>query len=328
MFELSFDKSDYPTIVQQFADAMGVPMVNNRVACPPHFGDGFLELINMPNGLQAVISAYTINQDFFFQRRKSKEEFYVLRFDEIDISKSLTIDVSGDAVTTDKHVRAAALLTSSLFDFSYYATKGSQLRSIFIKLPKEWIATYLGINSSDEVLQRYFALKSASFNFEPWDAEYRVLITEILEEKERTPLKIMMIQNRMMLLVERFFSRLYEKMGKLKESDDIGINGDDIQRLMDAEVLLVKDFGVPAPTIAELSRYVAMSETKFKTQFKKIYGAGPYEYFQRNRMMRAKHLLLTRQYSVKEVGMQLGYNNLSNFTIAFKKEYGVLPSEV
>ena len=33
-------------------------------------------------------------------------------------------------------------------------------------------------------------------------------------------------------------------------------------------------------------------------------------------------------YTSKEVGMKIGYSNLSHFAAAFKKEFGILPSEL
>ncbi|NCU05127.1 MAG: AraC family transcriptional regulator, partial [Chitinophagaceae bacterium] len=33
-------------------------------------------------------------------------------------------------------------------------------------------------------------------------------------------------------------------------------------------------------------------------------------------------------FNVKEVGTQLGYSNLSNFSLAFRKEFNILPSQV
>jgi hypothetical protein len=58
------------------------------------------------------------------------------------------------------------------------------------------------------------------------------------------------------------------------------------------------------------------------------FGMGMYEYYQKNRMHRAKDLILTRKHSVTAVGTMLGYQNLSNFSNAFKKEFNFLPSEV
>jgi AraC-like DNA-binding protein len=73
---------------------------------------------------------------------------------------------------------------------------------------------------------------------------------------------------------------------------------------------------------------VSISESKLKKDFKLIYGLPVYEYFQKIRMQTAKDKLLSGDHSVKEVAMELGYSNLSNFTIAFKKEFGLLPSKL
>jgi AraC-like DNA-binding protein len=329
MVQLIYNDKHYADILQQYAQVCGGTIANNCLSLPPTFATGTVEVVILPNDLQISISNYVIHQDLLISRLKVKEEFYTLRFDELIITDELTLTIDNEAVSDRRHVRAAAMLTSSQFDMAYYGTKGTGIRGITILLDKAWLATYLGLKSQDEVLRHYISLKTASFNMEPLDATYRELMNEVLAEtgwQQKSPIELMVLQNRIMLLVERFFTRLYNKLRDIKEP--VLINNDEIQRIMDAEGLLVKDFSVPAPTIAELARHSAMSETKFKNQFRKIYKSGPYEYFQKNRMQRAKFLLLSGKYSVKETGLQLGYNNLSNFTIAFKKEFGLLPSEV
>ncbi len=328
MIQFIYNDKDYQAVQEGFAKAVGGKVQNNRLLFPETFATGTNEVILLPNGLQTALINYTINQDFLIKREKTREEFYTLRFDVLSIKEKLIVGIDEDSISDQQHVRAAVMLTSSLFDFTYFASKGGSIRGINILITKEWLATYLGIKSGDEVLNQYLSLKMASFNMEPLDAGYRELMNEVLAEspEPRSPLNLIMIQNRIMMLVERFFTRLYNKMKDLKEV--VSIDNDEMQRMMDAEALLVKDFSVPAPTIPELARHTAMSETKFKNQFRKIYQSGPYEYFQKNRMQRARYLLLTRKHSVKETGQQLGFNNLSNFTIAFKKEFGILPSEV
>jgi AraC-like DNA-binding protein len=108
--------------------------------------------------------------------------------------------------------------------------------------------------------------------------------------------------------------------------ENIKISAEEIKRLIIVESYLVKDFSTAPPTINYLSRTAAMSATSLKNKFKKMYGTSMYEHFQKNRMQRAKVLMLTHKYSIKEVGSQLGYSNLSNFSIAFKKEFKCLPS--
>ena len=102
----------------------------------------------------------------------------------------------------------------------------------------------------------------------------------------------------------------------------------DIDRVMQVEAVLTKDIFEPAPTISQLARMVSISESKLKKDFKLLYGVPVYEYFQKIRMQAARDKLLAGGHSVKEVAMELGYSNLSNFTIAFKKEFGLLPSKL
>jgi len=45
-------------------------------------------------------------------------------------------------------------------------------------------------------------------------------------------------------------------------------------------------------------------------------------------MEKARVMLLSREYSIKDVGYAVGFVNLSNFTLAFKKQFGQLPSDL
>jgi AraC-like DNA-binding protein len=45
-------------------------------------------------------------------------------------------------------------------------------------------------------------------------------------------------------------------------------------------------------------------------------------------MKKARLLLTETLHSIKEVGIMVGYSNLSHFAVSFKKEFGVLPSEL
>ena len=102
---------------------------------------------------------------------------------------------------------------------------------------------------------------------------------------------------------------------------------EEIAQLVKAETMLLEDFGKTPPTINQLSRLCAMSPTKFKNDFKALYGLPVYEYYQQHRMAYARSLIQEGEYAIKEVGMMVGYSNLGHFAAAFKKEYAMLPSE-
>jgi AraC-like DNA-binding protein len=101
-----------------------------------------------------------------------------------------------------------------------------------------------------------------------------------------------------------------------------------IKSLIKIEHLLVSDFTQIPPTIEEFSRMVSMSSTKLKKSFKSMYGDSIYAYYQKQRLQKANELLLSGQYNVKQAAEAIGYNNVSNFTLAYRKQFNKVPTPV
>lgn len=326
LFSFEYQSNNYRQLLTRMAYELGVQMQENTLVYPEHFATGYSTVIELPNRLQAILSDYTLNDHFFLKRVKEEEEFYVLRYEEFRIEEELTLKIDGEVLSTKNEHHAGIFLTSSLFDISYLGRKGSHNRGINILFNKNWLASHLQINDPDEVLCTYLQLKTASFTMEPIDNEYRRYFTEMLQIEENSPLRMATIQNRIMLLIERFFSRLYERSKSVLVSPKISRY--DIHQLMHVEALLTENILTRPPTIDQLAQEAAMSSAKLKKLFKEVYGTSIYAYYQKQRLSVARDMLLSGDYSVKEVGLQIGYSNLSNFAAAFKKEFNLLPSEI
>lgn len=326
MFTIDYTYTDYARLMSDIGEKMQVKVKDDTLVIPADIANGYFKYIPLSNGLQCMLSNFTLNQDIYLQRKSSEKEFYILRFDEVSISDTLMVKIDNDYIWEEKQNRASVFLTSSLYDFAYQAAKDTSFKSINILITRKWLEQYLDIKSMDKVLEKYLQLKTGTYNFAPFDIGYRTLFNEVMEDQD-TIMKRSIIENRIMMLVEKFLSHLYQKVGQLSD-DKIKIFPDEVKRLMKVESYLVKDFSTPPPPISFLSRMAAMSTTTLKNKFKKLYGKNVYEYFQKSRMNRAKILLLSRKYSIKEIGSQLGYSNLSNFATAFKKEFNKLPSKL
>lgn len=81
-------------------------------------------------------------------------------------------------------------------------------------------------------------------------------------------------------------------------------------------------------TLEEVAFLCHMSLSTFKRHFAKEYGTNPGKWFQKKKLLQAKKILETQHMSPSDVYLKAGYKNLSNFSFAFKKEFGVSPSEV
>ena len=120
-------------------------------------------------------------------------------------------------------------------------------------------------------------------------------------------------------LLAIYFSDIASHLYDFLEYEKIKISKDEINRLMAVKSHLENNISSPPPEFSSLTKIALMSSTSLKTKFRKMFGFTVFEYFQRLRMQKARILLLTHKYSVKQIGRQLGYTNLNNFTIAFKK---------
>jgi AraC-like DNA-binding protein len=326
VFRFDYSDTDYEHLMQSLAHKLNVSVRHHQLEFPESVGDGSLRLFKLPNGLQACVIDCTLNQDWHIQRKRTSEEVFTLHFDEMTINGSLVISIGEDKVKEKSTAKSLAYLTSSMFDWSYLATRGCIYKGVSVLFKRQWLTKYVDMDLAEELLSSYIALKVENINLEPLDARYRRWIKTMCQVDDDNPLQLLIIQNRIMLMVERFFTNMFVKM---RNPDfRVPLSQEDIDRVMNIERLLTKNVFNPPPSIQQLARIAAVSESKLKKDFKTMYRLPIYEYYQKTRMHAAQDRLLTGKYSVKEVAMELGYSNLSNFTIAFKKEFGILPSQL
>ena len=325
MLEIDYSYTNYDELLQFFAATFKVKIKNNVLQLPDHIGNGYMKLIELPNGLQGIVSDYTANTDLRFNWLKINQDCFILRFDEANIPETHHADIE-DQPEAAMQVRSAVFLASSRYDWIFLCKKGTSIKGVNILFTKEWLEQFLKVENVGDIIRKYLNLRLTALNHEPMDIEYKRLLNEIVQVKGDTDYETMIIQNRVMLLLERFFTRTYYKMSDLHFN--VKLSNEVITRLANVERELLKDFSADPKSIPELAKMAAMSPSKLKNSFKEIYGLPVYQYFQKKRMHKAKAMLVSRKYTVREVGMEVGYSNLSNFAKAFKKSFDQLPSDL
>ena len=80
--------------------------------------------------------------------------------------------------------------------------------------------------------------------------------------------------------------------------------------------------------MAFMTDKMAMSHSTFYRKVKALTGMSANAYIKKAKLRKSMILLQSKQYSVTEVAMMTGFNNLGNFRESFKQEFGTTPSEV
>ncbi len=327
MITFEINHSDSKVLLQHMAAELNISYNGEDfIIITPPIGNGIIKVLTIAKELQVIMAEVTFTQHLFAKRTCSDKRYYILHFDDVFINDTATFSVNGETLKKTKTRHSVARLTSNAFSNTEEISADTLIKTIKILFSEEWLKKYLGFADDVDVLQKYLTLKTESFDIEQLDAEYLKLMDELWTAKKDDPLQNIFLQNRVTLLVERFFTRLYGKMNLLEGKFDL--SSEVIKRLITVEQLLVSDFRRLPPTIDEFSRLVSMSSTKLKKSFKSMYGDSIYSYYQKQRLQKANELLLDGKYNVKQVAEAIGYNNVSNFTLAYKKQYKKVPVNI
>jgi AraC-like DNA-binding protein len=81
------------------------------------------------------------------------------------------------------------------------------------------------------------------------------------------------------------------------------------------------------PSLVELAQIVGVSDRTLRYGFKTLFGTTVFNYLTEKRLERAEQLLRNGGGTVTEVANLLGYSHLGHFAAAFKRQFGITPSE-
>ena len=80
-------------------------------------------------------------------------------------------------------------------------------------------------------------------------------------------------------------------------------------------------------SLEEYATLLHLSLSSFKRRFREIYSASPGQYIKNKRLEKAASLLASTSSKIGDICFDCGFGDLSNFTKAFSKKYGMSPSK-
>lgn len=307
--------------VREFSKHLKIHPDDNFIQYPESFASGFAKVCSIDPGLTYRIVDYTLNTDFIFTREPSDKFYLIIYLYQYRNSPKLRYTVNNQVIFSGVGNNfSTVLMTNSLVSQRLELVANTIVKGLTIQLTDEWL--------SEKIRQE----KTANYSlFREKDVfkffltpKSQKLLNEIFSDNRDSATPELHLKTRVLRILEGFLENILQN-GTAENA--FPFPEKDFQSILKVENLLLENYASGFPKIENLSRIALMSETKLKTFFKKAFGMGLYEYYQKNRMHKAKELLETTKYSVSEVGSFLGYQNLSNFSHAFKKEFGQLPKD-
>ena len=288
---------------------------------PKEFASGFAKVTELEEGLTYRMVNYRLNSDFYYKREPADKFYLIIYFYHYKDCTHLQFKINDELIVDSTDEKYSSLvMTNSFSRQELKVSSGTYVQGLTLQMTEEWLKEKIAQPNT----ANYSLFKEKDIFQSFLNPKSKKLLTEIFADDIPSNLPELYVNNRILRLLEGFLENVLSygiTENKFPASDR------DAQNLLRIESYLLENYNEDFPSIEKLARMAFMSPTKLKTIFKNAFGVGMYEYYQRNRMHKAKELLNSGEYTVSEVGEMIGYHNLSNFSNAFKKEFDYLPKD-
>jgi AraC-like DNA-binding protein len=99
-----------------------------------------------------------------------------------------------------------------------------------------------------------------------------------------------------------------------------------IAKIHHAKEILLRDLENP-PSSIELAQQISISDRTLRRGFQELFGTTVFGYLTQQRAIKAERLLRDGKMTVAEVANRVGYSHLGCFAAAFKRQFGITPSQ-
>jgi AraC-like DNA-binding protein len=292
---------------------------------PRKEADGVFFADSIDKSFSYVVMNAHLKNDCVLQRVSNNQTGLVIFFNQIDVHNYFKIRVRKDSLedTSTRH-RKNIFISTSNTDIEVTYPGGTKIKRVGIYLSPQWVSSNFETDARLQInmltREEIHQVNKLKINRELEEKLDQIFQVNPHNETERLALK-----SRMILLLDFFCSTYIKEDIRIRKKELIP--DADIQRLKHIEALLASEETEAFPSISMLARIAQMSGTKLKQRFRQVYGSRLYEFYNNNRLEKARQLIEAGN-SAKNAGYAIGFTDVSNFSKAFKKKFGFNPGKM
>jgi len=316
----SFRQTNFVVWQKSFADYLGIPINNKKAQLNDQRGHGWIYADSIDDSISFVAIDIKTFEDLTFHRKTNYQNGLIIFFNQVNISRAFEIRNENHVIVEHKKERNNVYISSSKNDIEFTYSGGSHLRRLGFYLSPQWFKSH---QHKKEQMLIHDVMDETLSNVDLFrmNEEIKKTMKEVFEgdfDQEG-------IKTKVLILLDYLFQTYFYQ----KENSPYAIKrrAEDLENLRKVEQMLSNEQSEPYPSIAKLARIAFMSSTRLKQRFKEVYGYGIFQFYNKQRLEKAAEML-RQGIPVKQVANDVGYDNASNFTKAFKKEFNITPGQV
>lgn len=310
-------------ILTQLAGSFKVALTNNGLQYPEDTCKGYVKGLHLPAGIDVMFSEYEYRRDVFFQHHAGSEEAFMLWFDISDPETKPVIHLQKEGTETLAR-DMNALLLSNHFYFSNLRKKGARGYSCALFIPQQILMQLCKPAEWGNMLQWYFDLHTASLNIVKITEAEKTMLDGI-REAITDGRNLFDMERRVFQLMEMYFVRIY--LAYRENGSTPQISSEEAAFLGRLDELVLAHCMGDALDDDSLERETGFTRQAMDKTVRKVFHQPLTDYIRQVKLQKAYYWLTSGDKGIQDIAYDLGYANPSNFSSAFKKQYGFNPSE-
>lgn len=286
-----------------------------RYTLPRQMGSGVFELFDTGERFQVWITHAELNQDIGMSYAQDDNAYIGLSYVETDTRRE------NIAEGTVKPIQASRTTRSLPSDgvVQGVCKANMPLHAVNVILYQDFFLHYANMTDTDS----YFDILKMmqSFDEQAFMHELYPMLAGMLHCPYKDTARRLFMQSR----VYEVAAYLIFLCDEERAQPTISLSAFDREQIRGIPGIL-REYMAKPPSIAALSRMVAMNEFKLKAGFRKVFNTTIYEYLRQLRMEEAIELM-KEDLTLEQIGERVGYKSLRGFTQAFSNCTGKTPAE-
>ncbi|KXX70549.1 AraC family transcriptional regulator [Flammeovirga sp. SJP92] len=197
----------------------------------------------------------------------------------------------------------------------------TEFEILAITFPYELIKKVNILNESSN-LKMIFEKKDFFFQYFPMSIEIENLVRYVFEHRNNKELRKSIFISKAFEIIGRLDQKIVEK-----ESVSTNLHPHDLEMMIDLKVKILQDYTIQ-PNLDIIASDLGMSKSKLQRSFKSVFKTSILKYFNSQRLEEARRKIEYTEDSLSYISYDLGFNDISHFSTAFKKHFGIAPSDV
>jgi AraC-like DNA-binding protein len=310
-------------LLTALATATGSPSHDGKLVLPESLGIGYIQSVSLGRLLKLMVHQYELKQDVQLRKAGAPTGRGMVVFSFRNVFQpSAPATIATEPAARPARPLPTVRVSSADMDFELFTPAHTTVNAIIIAADAALFSSLLPEMGSHEVLHSVIT-GSQPFLYEAiLSPPMQAVAAQLVAADAPPTLRTYYLKLKAEELIFLFLVELLKR----GQASIYPLNVDDARKLYQLRDQLLADLSTP-PSLPALARHSGFSESKMKRLFRQVFGTSIYSYYQAARMQEAMLLLQSQQFTVSEVGNQLGFINLSHFTRLFERHVGFKPKQ-